>query len=347
MRSLRVYAAGFSLAILLIACSKPYYTVDLRNWKPSEIELPASIQKVALVNRSSIPEADRKRIMEAYKKRGIAEGALRGLATLNPMEAAMGATSGAIAGIIDEKWLERAPQASLRHLHDRLNECGRFQPIMAGLELQWRGTLEGSLPPPLPAESLRIIHSRVPQAQAILALETLLPGGSPQKPEALLGFRLYDPKTAKVIDEATLTSGSLQGSSTIREVHLAAVEKYLLRICPCYTVYPEPDRRIAFFVRGSPGLEQAKTALIGRQWNEAIATWEKEAQSPNKTAAKRAAYNLALLYDALCNVEKAEEWYRRAVALGLAQREYEAWGQERRSLCGRLNQQVPFSKRTY
>ncbi|MEN2991982.1 MAG: DUF6340 family protein [Bacteroidia bacterium] len=347
MRILAIQAVGLGLAVLFTACSKPYYTVDLRNWKPSEIELPSSIQKIALVNRSLIPEADRRRIIEAYKKRGVVEGALSGMATLNPMGAAMGAASGAVAGIIDEKWLERAPQTSLQHLHNRLNECGRFQALMAGLELQWKGTLEGSLPPPLPAESLRIIHSRVPQAQAILALETLLPGGSPQKPEALLGFRLYDPKTAKVIDEATVTSGSLERSSTIREAHIAAVEKYLLRICPCFTVYPEGDRRIAFFVRGSPGLEQAKTALIGRQWNEAIAIWEKEAQSPNKTAAKRAAYNLALMYDVLCNVEKAEEWYKRAVSLGIGQREYQTWAQERRPLCGRLNEQVPPPKRTY
>ncbi|MCX7607543.1 MAG: hypothetical protein N2170_09835, partial [Bacteroidia bacterium] len=90
----------------------------VRDWRPSEIELPNGVKKVALVNRSAIPEADRKRIMEEYQKRGVVEGAIYGALRGGVSGAAYGATGGAVSGILDEKWLERAPQASLRRLHD-------------------------------------------------------------------------------------------------------------------------------------------------------------------------------------------------------------------------------------
>ncbi|MCS7153595.1 MAG: tetratricopeptide repeat protein [Bacteroidia bacterium] len=330
-------------------CS-PYYTAQIRDWRPSEIELPKEIKKVALVNRSTIPEQDRKRIMEEYKKRGVIQGATYGALTGGLSGAAFGATSGALGGILDEKWLERAPQQSLQHLHQRLSECGRFEPIMAGQELKWVSSAEGSLPSPLPLDSLKRIHKQVPNAQAILVLEMLLPGGSPQNPEALAGFRLYDPKTGKVIDEATTTASTRGGyyyrsSNSAAEAHMLAVEKYIHRICPCFPYYE--TRSVRIFVKGSPELEQAKAAVIGRNWNEAIALWERAANSGKKTAAKRAAYNLAVLYDALCEVEKAEEWYKKAVAAGLGAAEYENWGRTRRNDCQRLNAQLPRDKRSY
>ncbi|MCX8113068.1 MAG: DUF6340 family protein [Bacteroidia bacterium] len=331
-----------------IGCN-PYYSARIREWRPSDIELPKDIKKIALVNRSTIPEAERKRIMEEYKKRGVAQGAVYGALTGGISGAAYGATSGALTGILDEKWLERAPQLALQQVHDRFKACGCFEPLMAGQELKWAGSMEGSLPPPLPIDSLKKIHKKVPEAQAILVLESLLPGGSPQQPEVLAGFRLYDPKTGKVIDEATNT-GSTRGdyygySGAAPQAHTYAVEKYIHRICPCFPFYE--DMTVRFFVKGSPALEQAKAAVIGRNWSEAIRLWEQEANSTKKTPAKRAAYNLAVLYDALCEVDKAEEWYKRAVSAGLGSAEYEKWGRERRPLCQKLNAQLPKDKRAY
>ncbi|MCX7607397.1 MAG: tetratricopeptide repeat protein, partial [Bacteroidia bacterium] len=232
-------------------------------------------------------------------------------------------------------------------LHDRLRECGWVEPLMAGQELKWMGSAEGSLPPPLPIDSLKQISRRVPEAQAILSLETLLPGGSPQQPEVLAGFRLYDAKTGQVIDEVTFTSGTAYRYGGIVDAHADAVEMYIHRICPCFPAVPYEDRSVRFYVKGSPQLEQAKAAIMGRRWEEAIALWEKDVNGGKASPAKRAAYNLAVLYDALCEVEKAEEWYRRAVGQGLGQREYEEWGRTRRSLCQRLNAQLPRQKRNY
>ncbi|MCX7607577.1 MAG: hypothetical protein N2170_10010, partial [Bacteroidia bacterium] len=87
-----------SCFFLLAACN-PYYSARIREWRPSDIELPKDIKKVALVNRSTIPEAERKRIMEEYKKRGVAQGAVYGALTGGISGAAYGATSGALTGI--------------------------------------------------------------------------------------------------------------------------------------------------------------------------------------------------------------------------------------------------------
>jgi hypothetical protein len=194
-------------------------------------------------------------------------------------------------------------------------------------------------------DSLKTISRRVPEAQGIIALETLLPSGSTQRPEVLVGFRLYDAKSGKVIDEVTLTSGTTYKYGGIAQAHIDAVEAYIHRICPCFTAYG--DRTVRFYVKGSPNLEKAKAAIIGRSWSEAIALWEADASSAKASAAKRAAYNLAVLYDALCEVEKAEEWYRRAVGAGLGQNEYAEWGRTRKGECQRLNSQLPREKRAY
>ncbi|MCS7188823.1 MAG: DUF6340 family protein [Bacteroidia bacterium] len=335
-----------SLAYALWGC-KPYRTVYVRDWRPSEIELPSGVRKVALVNRSAIPEAERKRIMDEYKKRGVAQGAVYGALTGGITGAAYGATEGALGGILDEKWLERAPQDALQRLHARLKECEKYEPLMAGQELKWMGSVEGSLPSPLLLDSIKIISRRVPEAQVILALETFLPAGSPQKPEILAGFRIYDAKTAKVIDEATITAGKSGRyySGRVTEAHVEAVESYLHRICPCFTY--GPGRSLLIYVKGSPNLQQAYTAVIGHRWAEAIALWEKDANTGKGNAAKRAAYNLAVLYDAMCEIEKADEWYSRAVNMGLGKAEYEEWGRTRRTLCQKLNMQVPKEKRIY
>ncbi|MCS7154105.1 MAG: DUF6340 family protein [Bacteroidia bacterium] len=327
-------------------CQPPYQTVYVRDWRPYEIEVPSKIRKVAIVNRSAIPEAERKRIMDEYKKRGVAQGALQGALTGGLTGVAYGATTGAVGGLLDEKWLERAPQNAIQHLHLRLKECERYEPLMAGQELKWMGSSDGSLPPPLPMDSIQLILKRVPEAHAIIALETLLPGGSPQKPEILAGFRMYDAKTGKVIDEVTLTTGKsstyYQGQMT--EAYVEAVEGYVHRICACFAY--GPGRPLLIYVKGSPNLQQAKAAVIGRRWTEAIALWEKDANAGKGKAAKRAAYNLALLYDAMCEIEKADEWYSRAVSMGLGKAEYEEWGRTRRTLCQKLNSQIPKEKRS-
>lgn len=341
------WAVG-SILLLICGCN-PFYSVRMREWIPAGVALPEKVQKVALVNRSTIPEAERKRIMDEYQKRGVMQGALHGALRGGISGAAYGATGGALMGLIDEKWLEQAPQLTLTHLQHRLRECGRFEPLLAGTELKWMGSTEGSLPSPLSMDSLKKVHKKVPEVQAIIVLEMLLPGGSPQNPHVLGGFRVYDPATGKVMDEVTLTSESGEGyrydSYSTMQAHEKLVEAYLHRICPCFIAHQ--DRIIRFYVKGSPGLQQAKPALIGRKWNEAIALWEKETISSKASAARRAMYNLALLYDAFCDTEKAEEWYRKAVAAGMAHTEYEKWGRERRARCEKLNMQLPTQKRQY
>lgn len=335
-------------AIWGISGCNPFYSGRVKNWIPAEKELPATIKKVALINRSAIPEEERKRIMDEYKKRGVREGMAQGVLTGGLYGAAYGAATGGLQGILDEQWLKRSPQDALRYLHDRLKECGRLEPIMMGQELRWMGKSDGSLPDPLPLDSIKKIAKGAPEAHAIIALETFLPGGSPQKPEVLVGFRMYDPKTAKIIDEVTITgSKERYYGNNVQEVYRAAVEEYVHRFSVCPPAPPDDERVVQFYVKGSANLQKSKAAIIGRNWNEAISLWEADARTGKGTAAKRAAYNLAVLYDCMCEVEKADEWYKRAVSSGLGQAQYEEWGRSRRSLCQQLNSQLPREKRSY
>lgn len=76
-------------------------------------------------------------------------------------------------------------------------------------------------------------------------------------------------------------------------------------------------------MKGSTNLCKAKTAIIGRNGNEAISLWETETHTGKDIAAKHAAHNLAVLYDCMYKVEKADEWYKRVVNIGLGQNQYE------------------------
>ena len=133
-------------------------------------------------------------------------------------------------------------------------------------------------------------------------------------------MRVYDPLTKKIIDEYQVThrvnfnSGGnsvldavnqvLDKVGAINEASYKAGRIYGERISPSYyTVirefYNKPKRNNDL----RAGVRKSEVA----DWNGAIESWTKALNAKRKVA-RRAAFNIAVAYEVLGDLEKAKEW---------------------------------------
>jgi hypothetical protein len=138
------------------------------------------------------------------------------------------------------------------------------------------------------------------------------------------GIRLYDPSSKKIMDEYQVShrlnfngggytvqdavNQVLDKVDAINQTSYYAGREYGERITPSYyTVVrefynrPKKDNNLRIGVRKSEVAD----------WNGAIESWTLALNSKRKVA-RRAAFNIAVAYEVLGDIEKAKEWARKA-----------------------------------
>jgi len=143
-----------------------------------------------------------------------------------------------------------------------------------------------------------------------------------------LGIRLYNPRNKELIDQQMISetntwsaaadskAGALAAlisrSAAVRELCRQIGQSYAYKIAPM----PITLRRVFYTKsKNSPELEQGgRLAEVG-QWKEAIAVWE--AGIPKAIEVKdagRMAYNIAVAYEVLGDLNQAKAWAQSAYA---------------------------------
>lgn len=140
-----------------------------------------------------------------------------------------------------------------------------------------------------------------------------------------LGFRLYDVKNKRIIDQHQYNHGNTWNArgSTAAQAALALIAKndavmrvsensgyvYGKRIVPMQVWL---SRRVYSKGGGNPQLKAGARAALVNDWDNAIRNWEQTANAGSSKSAGKACYNLAVAYEVEGDFEKALQWARRA-----------------------------------
>tara|TARA_B110000116_G_scaffold262345_1_gene267530 strand:+ start:49 stop:1077 length:1029 start_codon:yes stop_codon:yes gene_type:complete len=141
------------------------------------------------------------------------------------------------------------------------------------------------------------------------------------------GWRIYDLKNKKIIDEnkftehkefsawanspkAALMSLLSQGSA-IRESGVFAGKQYGFRISPIWI-----KARRTYFTGKHDDLKLAKQYVEKGDWDSAITIWKDLVNSTDEKIARRSAYNMAIASEIKGGLDAAIEWAKKAKNLG-------------------------------
>ena len=141
------------------------------------------------------------------------------------------------------------------------------------------------------------------------------------------GWRIYDLKNKKIIDEnkftehkefsawanspkAALMSLLSQGSA-IRESGVFAGKQYGFRISPIWI-----KARRTYFKGKHDDLKLAKQYVEKGDWDSAITIWKDLVNSTDEKIARRSAYNMAIASEIKGGLDAAIEWAKKAKNLG-------------------------------
>jgi hypothetical protein len=145
--------------------------------------------------------------------------------------------------------------------------------------------------------------------------------------EVKTGWRIYDPKSLRIIDEfplsKTLTfngsginpiaaaSALLDRKEAVKQCGYAVAQQYSGRILP---YYQRVNRE--YYIKGSPNFDMAtRNARIGR-WDNAKDLWQKEVNNLNPKIMARACYNMAISNEIDGNIDAAIDWAQKAYITG-------------------------------
>lgn len=168
----------------------------------------------------------------------------------------------------------------------------------------------------------RMVEKKDPQGNPMNVLEFTVEGVGIVN----VGIRLYDPRERSIVDQyqfseqmkwdahggsvADAAQGMLNKVAAINEVCYRAGEIYAQRISPTYYTVkryfynkPKNNKYLAEGVRKSEVAD----------WKGAIESWERAIEKGKKDKDKgRAAFNIAVAYEVLGDLEKALEWAARS-----------------------------------
>ena len=137
------------------------------------------------------------------------------------------------------------------------------------------------------------------------------------------GWRIYEPSTQTVLDEFVFTGEIVSkghGKTPARalenlgsrydEIVLRSREdgsKYGARLRPV-------ERKIVreYYIKGSPGLEEAHVYAVDQDWEKAVPLWEKDVHSAKSKIRSRACHNMAVLNEYQGKLKEALVWARKA-----------------------------------
>lgn len=193
-----------------------------------------------------------------------------------------------VAGKDDKLSQEQLQEIGLRHPHHLLLTLNHFEVFM---ELS-QGGLEGEYG----------VFPQIPYIRLFTQARWLL----------------YD-ENGKVLDDIALEANDVMQSGmsflgAVPSIDKAAPSIYDLAWYAGYDywarLYPQPDSYQRPYYNNKK-LREAATSMVDEDWETAITLLEPIARSKERVAAK-AAYNLAVVYEAMSKFDEAKYWARRA-----------------------------------
>jgi hypothetical protein len=309
MKKCLIFIIVFGIVVLSSCKSTAYLNV----MKPAAITLDPNIKRVAVLNRT-VPENK----------------------LVNTIE-----------GIITGEWIgqdRQGVQRTIQGIHSVLRNSPTLDPIIASEELKGSGS-GSNFPVPLSWEVVEELCNKY-QVDAILSLETydsdfIVTRGNKivEKKDSegkvtkvtefyaegvasvKIGMRIYDPYKKSIIDQANYNDKKswyitgrtpqeamiklIDSKSAIHEVSFAIGNFYGRRVSPSWVkvsreFYRKPKSN-TFLTQGG------RRADVGN-WQGALESWLKAAESSNKKVAGRAAVNVALGYEVLGQLDEARNW---------------------------------------
>lgn len=316
MKSLKKTQLALIVATALLFTSCATTSLNINVLQPAQINLPQSIQKIGIVNRS-LPSKD-------SKWNNILEGALTGESI---------------------KVDKMGSESCIKTLAEKLNEAPRFSAVtIYGLSLGGTGT--GSFPLPLDKDQVSSI-CRQYEVDALVVLETFdsdiaLRQGSRMVERTIndrkvmvkeffaetnidvnSGWRIYDGTKLVIVDENAFTDGkSYSGAgdtpekalgqlpdkkSAITDAAINSGAQYARRISPTWKAVSRQ-----YYSKGHPELELAAKSVKKNNWDPAIEIWNRLSQDPDNEVAGRACYNMAVASEMDGNLDIALTWAEKS-----------------------------------
>tara|TARA_R110002049_G_scaffold47596_3_gene137354 strand:+ start:106253 stop:107224 length:972 start_codon:yes stop_codon:yes gene_type:complete len=139
------------------------------------------------------------------------------------------------------------------------------------------------------------------------------------------GWRIYDAKNRRILDEFTFREGihsAGKGINPVKALEAIAnrnetVVQYSKNMGSAYGLRLQPQkRRISrnYFVRGSDKFVMAKRRAQTGDWDGAAKLWEMELTNSKPKIAGRACYNMAIINEINGNLPEAIDWASKSYA---------------------------------
>lgn len=315
---LKTFALSSCIGIALSSCTS---SIRVQVLKPADINVPDSINRFAVANRS-LPA-------EGQQLGNIVEGLFSG------------------EGIGSDK---RASGEAVVGVTNGLQESPRFEVTQVPEQLYGTGT--DQMPAPLEWNEVERLCS-LSNADALIVLEIFdtdskkrydtkpktrtVDGQSVEYLEhtanldmtATTGWRIYYPNDKLIVDNHTFDDGktftgrddNLAGAKAklpskeraAKEAAYVAGQAYALRISPMF-VWVSRD----YFTKGSADMKMATMRAKSNDWSGAAEIWKKLAEaSADPKVRKRATYNMALAAEMEGNLDLAIVWAKKARDFGM------------------------------
>ena len=137
------------------------------------------------------------------------------------------------------------------------------------------------------------------------------------------GWRIYDPKSKRILDQNVFTDHKVFNGEGLSEKeaqkklpvsrlavkdagHFAGTQ-YAFRISPMWVWVSR-----SYYKKGNDDFEYAKFDVKADQWEKAIEKWKKYVKDPDPKIAGYACYNMALGAEIYGDLETAAEWAKKS-----------------------------------
>jgi hypothetical protein len=137
------------------------------------------------------------------------------------------------------------------------------------------------------------------------------------------GWRIYDLRERNILDECVITrnityhgrginpmlaaAALVQRKEAVKEVGNLAGHSYAFNIIPLWNNVTRQ-----YYVRGSSNFSVATRKARTGSWDGAAQIWQQETNNSDKKIAGRACYNMAIVGEINCDLDKAIHWAKQS-----------------------------------
>ncbi len=313
----RYYNSSVLLFLIIVSCSTTR-NVDIQTMEPAPVSLSNNIKRVGIIGG------------ELHLKENNEQTALNQLISRENQELALKARKAAINGLFNELAGDKRFDTIIL-LEDIVQNkediniygnyldwntveslCQKYKVdaifSMAYYDSDTRVSLKKTT-----MEQLNLLRVKEKVAAHQITLETLIENG----------WRIYDPSSKLLIDEFTFNNQIVSTAKGLDPYEaLQAIEDRTESIIEqskqtgsSYGARLQPSEHSItrdYYVRGTPGFEQAEIYTLSGDWKAAADLWKKETENHDPKISSKACYNLAVLNERNNNLIMAMDWATRA-----------------------------------